>query len=104
MEEKKNICFRMYHYSDLYWQGINIDFTGSNGEQFYNCIKISNINWKIFYHRRGLNLSRLDFYYGLKSNNTIINNMKPFLKKCHDKIIKNCNIQKNTIVKPKNYK
>ena len=41
---KYHVYFRTYRYSDIYWNGIKIDFSGHNGHQFYKLILMSQVN------------------------------------------------------------
>ena len=61
LKNKYQVYFRAYKYSDIYWDGIKIDFSGRNGHQFYNLIAANQVNWEIFNHEKNLRLSRLDF-------------------------------------------
>ena len=42
------VSFRLYRYSDIYWDGIKIDFSGNNAVQVYNLIKEQKFDWNIF--------------------------------------------------------
>ena len=69
--KQKTLCFNsknryqvyitVYKYSKIYWDGIKIDFSGSNASQFYKLIK-KKIDWNIFQLAK-LNISRFDLYY-----------------------------------------
>ena len=43
-KNKYQVYFRSYNYSDTYWDGIKIDFSGQNGYQFYNLIATGQVN------------------------------------------------------------
>lgn len=40
-DQKNNyqVSFRLYRYSDMYWDGVKIDFSGNNAAQVYNLIQ-----------------------------------------------------------------
>ena len=50
-KHKYQVFFRIYKYSDIYWDGIKIDFSGHNAHQFYKVIVANqvNINYTIKY-------------------------------------------------------
>ena len=77
-----------YKYSDIYWDGIKIDFSGHNGHQFYKVIVANQLNWKTFNHQKDIRLSRLDLCYSPKKTNDKIN-FESFLKHCGDKVARN---------------
>ena len=56
------VSFRLYRYSDIYWDGIKIDFSGNNAAQLYNIIREQKFDWNIF-QLPNLNLSRFDLCY-----------------------------------------
>lgn len=85
-KNKYQVYFRAYKYSDIYWDGIKIDFSGRNGYQFYNLIATNQVNWEIFNH--GLRLSRLDLCYTRKKIDNNIN-VESFLKQCYQKVLEN---------------
>ena len=96
---KYHAYLRAYRYSDIYWDGIKIDFSGQNGHQFYKLIVMNQVNWKIFNYKRSLTLSRLDLCYSRTKTNRDIS-IKPFLQKCFHKLsenkaIKNFSLQHN---------
>lgn len=62
-KKKYQVYFRVYKYSDIYCDGIKIDFSGSNGHQFYKLIAANLVNWEVFNYENSLNLSRLDLSY-----------------------------------------
>jgi hypothetical protein len=87
-EDSKNkykIYFRIYKYSDIYWNGIKIDFSRNNGQQFYNFIIANEINWEMFNHETGLKLYRLDLCHSRKKINNNIN-AESFLEQCYEKV------------------
>jgi hypothetical protein len=99
LKNKYQVYFRAYKYSDIYWDGIKIDFSGRNGHQFYKLIAANQVNWEILNHEKNLRLSRLDLCYTRKKidNNT---NVESFLKQCYQKVgenkaIKNFSLQKS---------
>jgi hypothetical protein len=100
-KNKYQVYVRAYRYSDIYWDGIKIDFSGNNGNQFYNFIVANEVNWEIFNHEKGLRLCRLDLcYLRNKTNNNT--NVESFLKQCYEKVrannaIKNFSLQRNSI-------
>lgn len=51
-KNKYHIYFTVYTYSDIYWNGIKIDFSGNNGNQLYNLIVANEINWEKFNHEK----------------------------------------------------
>ena len=85
---KYHVYFRTYRYSDIYWDGIKIDFSGHNGHQFYKLILMSQVNWEIFNYKRNLTLSRLDLCY-LRTKTKRDIHIEPFLQKCFHKVSKN---------------
>jgi hypothetical protein len=98
-KNKYRVYFRAYRYSDIYWDGIKIDFSGQNGHQFYKLIVANQVNWKILNHKKSLTLSRLDLCY-LRSKTNIGINIEPFLQQCYQKVsetnaIKNFSLQRN---------
>jgi len=66
-KNKNQVYFTEYKYSDMYWDGIKIDFSGNNAAQFYKYIQEQKLDWNIF---KSANLSRLDLYYFRKAQNT----------------------------------
>jgi hypothetical protein len=44
LKNKYQVFFRVYNYSDIYWDGIKIDFSGRNGHQFYKFIVTNKVN------------------------------------------------------------
>lgn len=56
------VSFRLYRYSDIYWDGIKIDFSGNNAAQVYNLIQEQKFDWNIF-QLSNLSLSRFDLCY-----------------------------------------
>ena len=99
LKNKYQVYFRAYKYSDIYWDGIKIDFSGPNGQQFYKLIVANQVDWEILNHEKNLKLSRLDLCYTRKKkySNT---NVESFLKQCHQKVgenkaIKNFSLQKS---------
>lgn len=99
VKNKYQVYFRAYKYSDIYWDGIKIDFSGRNGHQFYKLIAANQVNWEILNHKKNLRLSRLDLCYIRKKidNDT---NVESFLKQCYqkadeNKAIKNFSLQNN---------
>ena len=96
---KYHAYLRAYRYSDIYWDGIKIDFSGQNGHHFYKLIVMNQVNWEIFSYNRSLTLSRLDLCYSRTKANFDIN-IKTFLQKCfykvsENKAIKNFSLQQN---------
>ena len=78
----------MYKYSDIYWDGIKIDFSGQNGYQFYKLISANQVNWEVLNHEKNLRLSRIDLCYTRKKiENTT--NVESFLKECYQKVSEN---------------
>ena len=100
-KNKYQVFFRIYKYSDIYWDGIKIDFSGHNAHQFYKVIVANQVNWKVFNHQKDIRLSRLDLCYSRKKTNDKIN-FESFLKQCYDKVarnkaIKNISLQQNSL-------
>lgn len=98
-KNKYQVHFTVYRYSDIYWEGIKLDFSGQNGHQFYKLISANQLDWEILNPEKTLRLSRLDLCYRHKKidNNT---NLEPFLKQCYqkaaeNKAIKNFSLQKS---------
>ena len=100
-KKKYQVYFRAYKYSDIYWDGIKIDFSGRNGHQFYNLIATNKVNWKIFNHEKSLRLSRLDLCYIHKKTDNKIN-VELFLKKCYQKVVENKAIKNFSLQKSYN--
>jgi hypothetical protein len=97
-KNKYQVFFRVYQYSDIYWDGIKIDFSGPNGHQFYKLIVANQVNWKILNQFR---LSRLDLCYSRKKTNDKTN-LESFFKKCFQKVaktkaIKHFSLQQNSL-------
>lgn len=100
-KNKYQVYFRAYNYSDIYWDGIKIDFSGQNGHQFYNLIAAKQVNWEIFNHEKSLRLARLDLCYTCKKTDNNLN-IESFFKQCYQKVgenkaIKNVSLQKSPI-------
>jgi len=100
-KNKYQVYFRAYKYSDIYWDGIKIDFPGQSGRQFYNLIAANRVNWEIFNHEKSLRLARLDLCYTCKKIDNNLN-IESFFKQCHQKVvenkaIKNVSLQNNHI-------
>lgn len=72
-KNKYQVYFRAYKYSDIYWDGIKIDFSGQSGRQFYNLIAANRVNWEIFNHEKNLRLARLDLCYTCKKIDNNLN-------------------------------
>ena len=87
-KNKYQVSFRVYKYFDIYWDGTKIDFSGSNGHQFYKFIVANEVNWKMFNHKKDLEISRLDLCYSRKKINDKTN-LESVLKQCHEKVAKN---------------
>ena len=47
-KNKYQVSFGVHKYSDIYWNGIKIDFSGSNAHQFYKFIVANAVTWKMF--------------------------------------------------------
>lgn len=62
LRNKHHVYFRAYKYSDMYWDGIKIDFSGKNATQIYKIIQEQKLDWNIF-KLPNLSLSRLDLCY-----------------------------------------
>lgn len=60
-KNRYQLYITVYKYSEIYWDGIKIDFSGSNARQFYNLIQ-KKIDWNIFQLAK-LNISQFDLYY-----------------------------------------
>lgn len=58
-KNKFQVYFRAYTYSDIYWDGIKIDFSGNNANQIYKIIQEQKLDWNIF-QLSNLSLSRFD--------------------------------------------
>nr|YP_010444027.1 hypothetical protein NQY21_pgp171 [Haramonas pauciplastida]UTE94914.1 hypothetical protein HaraPt_p003 [Haramonas pauciplastida] len=61
-KNKYEVYFRVYKYSDIYWDGRKIDFSGNNAAQVYDLIQEQNLDWNIF-QLFNLSLSRFDLCY-----------------------------------------
>lgn len=61
-KNKYQVYFRSYKYSDIYWDGIKIDFSSNNAAQVYNLIQEQKFDWNIF-QLSNLSLSRFDLCY-----------------------------------------
>lgn len=99
-KNKYPVFFRIYKYSDIYWDGIKIDFFGHNDHQFYKVIVANQVNWKVLNHQKDSRLSHLDLCYLPKKTNDKIN-FESFLKQYYNKIarnkaIKNISLQQNS--------
>jgi|AntRauTorckE5430_2_1112549.scaffolds.fasta_scaffold05904_4 hypothetical protein len=57
-----DVYFTEYKYSDNYWDGIKIDFSGKNSSYCYALIQKREFDWNIF-KLPNLSLSRFDLYY-----------------------------------------
>jgi len=66
-KNKNQVYFTEYKYSDMYWNGIKIDFSGNKAAQIYKHIQEQKLDWNIF---KSANLSRFDLYYFRKAQNT----------------------------------
>jgi hypothetical protein len=100
-KNKYQVYFRAYKYSDIYWDGIKIDFSGQNRDQFYNLIGAKQVNWKIFNHEKSLRLACLDLCYTCKKTDNNLN-IESVFKQCYQKVvenkaIKNFSLQKSPI-------
>ena len=100
-KNKYQVFFRIYKYSDAYWDGIKIDFSGQNGNQYYKVIAANQVNWKTFNYQKDIRLSCLDLCYSRKITNDKIN-FESFLKQCYDKVainkpIKKISLQQNSL-------
>lgn len=91
-KNKYQVSFRVYKYSDIYWDGTKIDFSGPNGHQFYKFIVANEVNWKMVHHEKDLRLSRLDLCYSRKKTNDKTN-VESFLKQCYEKVARNKSIK-----------
>lgn len=87
-KNKYKVSFRVYNYSEIYWDGLKIDFSGLNGHQFYKFMGANLVNWKIFSHKKDIRLSRLDLCYSCKKTNAKTN-FKTFLEQCYQKVVRN---------------
>jgi len=99
LKNKYQIYFRAYRYSDIYWDGIKVDFSGRNGHQSYKLIAANQVNWETLNHEKNIRLSRLDLCYTRKKIDDN-KNFESFLKQCYQKVaenkaIKNFSLQKN---------
>lgn len=91
-KNKYQVYFRVYKYSDIYWDGVKIDFSGNNGNQFYKSIRNNEVNWEMFNYEKNIRLSRIDLcYYLLFCVYNI--NLESFLKQCYQKVSENKAIQ-----------
>ena len=61
-KNKYHVYFTEYRYSDSYWDGIKIDFSGKSSSYCYELIQKQNFDWNIF-RLPNLSLSRFDLYY-----------------------------------------
>ena len=59
---KYHVYFTEYRYSDSYWDGIKIDFSGKSSSYCYELIQKQNFDWNIF-RLPNLSISRFDLYY-----------------------------------------
>lgn len=51
-KNKYQVYFRVYKYSEIYWDGIKVDVCVQNGHQSYNLIVAKQVNWGIFNHEK----------------------------------------------------
>tara|TARA_Y100000385_G_scaffold18768_1_gene18817 strand:+ start:12863 stop:14356 length:1494 start_codon:yes stop_codon:yes gene_type:complete len=98
---KYQVSFRVYSYSEIYWDGLKIDFSGPNGHQFYRLIRDNLVNWKRLSNEKDIRLSRLDLCYPCKKPNDKTN-FKSFLERCYQKVhknkaIKNFSLKRNSL-------
>ena len=61
-KNKYQVYFIVYRYSDIYWDGIKINFSANNAAQFYKIIQEQKFDWNIFQFSN-LSLSRFDLCY-----------------------------------------
>lgn len=61
-KNKYQVYFRVYRYSDTYWDGLKIDFSGNNAVQGYELIQEQKLDWNIF-QLSNLSLSRFYLCY-----------------------------------------
>ena len=61
-KNKYQVSIRVYRYSDIYWDGLKIDFSGNNAAQVYKFIQEQKLDWNIF-QLSNLSLSRLGLGY-----------------------------------------
>ena len=61
-KNKYQVYIRVYRYSDIYWDGLKIDFSGNNAAQVYKFIQEQKLDWNIF-QLSNLSLSRFDLCY-----------------------------------------
>ena len=96
LKNKYQVSFRIYTYDEIYWDGIKIDFSGRNAQQFYRIIGANLVNWKILNQEKNFSLSRLDLCY---PHNRTNDNTKfeLFLNQCYQKIGKNKTIKNFSI-------
>jgi hypothetical protein len=64
-----------------YWSGTKLIFSGENGTHFYKLIRKKKVNWEIL-KLGSLSLSRFDFYYLEKINNSEENLVRSFFQDC----------------------
>lgn len=74
-----------------YWDGMIIEFSGKNAEEFYKFIKVNPVNWEIFRNPR---LSRLDLCYTLEAQLSE-EEAKSFFHACQTNLQLNIGYQKN---------
>ena len=83
VKDKKNnykVSFRLYRYSDIYWDGIKIDFSGNNAAQVYNLIQKQKFDWS-FFQLFNLSLSRFDLcYFRERQNNDQKDQLETFFR------------------------
>ena len=91
------VYFTEYKYSDSYWDGIKIDFSGKNSSYCYALIQKQEFDWNIF-RLPNLSLSRFDLYYFRERQHN--DQQDPLRTICIDSLDKlNSNIQYKLIKK-----
>ena len=86
-----DVYFTEYKYSDSYWDGIKIDFSGKNSSYCYALIQKQEFDWNIF-RLPNLSLSRFDLYYFRERQHN--DQEDPLRRICIDSLDKlNSNIQ-----------
>ena len=95
LKNKYQVYFRAYKYSDIYWDGIKIDFSGLNAARFYFFLKEQIIDWTIF---SSAVLNRFDLYFERNYKTAEKISGREFSQNCQKNIKqtnKNTSLEKN---------
>ena len=100
-KNKYQVYFTAYKYSDIYWDGIKIDFSGNNAAQIYKLIQEQKFDWNTF-KLYNLSLSRFDMcYFREKQRTDQKDQLEKFFSNTISKLAnkykkKNVNFQRST--------